>query len=278
MKERITVTIEKSIIEQVDKSVDGFKIKNRSHAVEVLLSASLGKDRPKLALILAGGKGTRLGPITQEIPKPLLPFHGKPLIEHTFDLLKAHGITEVIIAIGYKKEKIKETLGNGKAFGMRITYVEEDEPLGTAGPIKLAAPYLTDSFIVCNADELKAVDLKEMYSVHKQENAIGTIALTSVEDPSNYGVVVLRGNKIIEFIEKPKKEQSPSNLINAGLYILEPGIIKYIPKGFAMLEKDVFPKLAQEGKLSGYSFGGQWFDTGTLERYERALKSWKGLQ
>ena len=115
-----------------------------------------------------------------------------------------------------------------------------------------------------------------MYMFHKDNKAIGTIALTTVEDPSRYGVVVLRGNKITSFIEKPNKGESPSNLINAGLYILEPEIIKYIPAGYAMLETDVFPKLAQEGKLFGYAFGGQWFDAGTPERYEKAIKEWKG--
>ncbi|MEK6968623.1 MAG: sugar phosphate nucleotidyltransferase [Nanoarchaeota archaeon] len=277
MKERVTLTLDKNLLKQVDAQVDGFKIKNRSHSVEILISAALGGDRPKKALILAGGKGTRLAPITQEIPKPLIPLQGKPLLEHTFDLLKKFGITDVIISIGYKKEKIKEQVGNGKAFGINVTYVEEDEALGTAGPVKLAAPYLTEPFIVANADELKNIDIKDMFRFHKANNSTATLALTTVEDPSKYGAVVLRGNQITEFVEKPKGE-SPSNLINAGFYILEPEILKYIPSGHAMFETDVFPKLAKEGKLFGYSFGGQWFDTGTLERYEKAIKEWKGLK
>lgn len=277
MKERVTLTIDKSLLAQVDSQVDGSKIKNRSHAVEILLESALGGDRPKKALILAGGRGTRLSPITHEIPKPLIPVQGKPLLEHTFDLLKKFGITDVIISVGYKKEKIKEQIGNGKAFGVNVTYVEEEEPLGTAGPVKLAAPYLTESFIVANADELKNIEIKDMYRFHKANKAVATIALTTVEDPSKYGVVILRGNKITEFLEKPKGE-SPSNLINAGFYIMEPEIIKYIPSGHAMFETDVFPKLVKDGKLYGYSFGGQWFDTGTLERYEKAIKEWKGLK
>ena len=112
---------------------------------------------------------------------------------------------------------------------------------------------------------------------HKENKAAATIALYSVQDPSAYGVAKLQGNRILEFVEKPKKEQAPSNLINSGLYILEPEILDYIPDGFAMLEKDVFPRLAHEGKLYGYPFSGQWHNTGTLELYEKAIKEWKDI-
>ena len=113
---------------------------------------------------------------------------------------------------------------------------------------------------------------------HKENKALATIALTTVEDPSQYGVANLKGNRIQAFVEKPRREEAPSNLINAGFYILEPEVIDYIPEGFTMIEKDVFPKLAKEGKLFGYPFDGQWFDTGTMERYELALKKWKDLR
>ena len=160
---------------------------------------------------------------------------------------------------------------------MSISYIDEDKPMGTAGPIRLAKQFLTETFIACNADELKDIDLADMYISHKENKGAATVALTSVDDPSSYGVAKLQGNRILEFVEKPKKEKAPSNLINAGLYIMEPEVIDYIPLGYAMLEKDVFPKLASEGKLFGYPFSGQWFDTGTLERYERAIKEWKDL-
>ena len=278
MKERVTLTIEKSILSEVDDSVDGRTIKNRSHAVELLLLKALGSDRPKTVLILAGGRGTRLQPLTHELPKPLIPLHDRPLIEHIVDLFKRYDIKDIIVSVGYKKEKIKETLGNGKHLGVNITYVEEKEPLGTAGPIRLAKPYLNETFIVCNVDELKEIDLREMYSFHKQNHATATIALTTVKDPSIYGVAILKGNRILDFVEKPKKGASPSNLINAGLYMMEPGTINYIPEGNSSLEKDVFPKLAKEGKLFGYPFGGQWYNTGTLELYEQAIKGWKDLE
>jgi NDP-sugar pyrophosphorylase family protein len=229
------------------------------------------------AVILAGGKGTRLRPLTYETPKALLPVHGKTLTEHLFDLFKRHGITEVFLSIGYLGEKIKDYFKDGKEFGVDIKYLEENEPLGTAGPLKLVKNELTESFLVSNGDELKDINLDEMYKQHKKNKALVTIALTKVEDPSQYGVAKLDGEKILEFIEKPKKEEAPSNLINSGLYIIEPEIIDMIPDGFAMLEKEVFPKLAKQGRLFGYAFSGQWFDTGNMERYDKALKEWKGL-
>ncbi len=279
MKERITLTLDTGVLTAVDKSVDGYKIKNRSHAVELLLLKALGKHAPKIGFILAGGRGTRLKPITDEIPKPLIPIHGRPVMEHTLDLFKKYGITNVLISIGYKGEQIKQYFGDGKNFGVSIQYIEEQTPQGTAGPLRLAQAHLTDTFVMCNADELKNVDLQEMYLFHKENKALGTIALTTVEDPSSYGVAKLQGSKILDFIEKPKKEESPSNLINSGLYILEPEIVLAVPLGNdpTSIERDVFPKIAQEQKLFGYPFSGQWFDTGTLERYEKALKEWKGL-
>ena len=125
---------------------------------------------------------------------------------------------------------------------------------------------------------MKNVNIEEMYKVHKENNALATIALTTVHDPSAYGVARLSGSKILEFVEKPLKENAPSNLINAGFYIIEPEVVDMIPNGFSMLEKDVFPKLAKQGRLFGYPFSGQWFDTGNIERYEKALKEWKDIE
>lgn len=271
MKNRVTLTIDNEILKRVDKEVDGYKLKNRSHAVEMFLLKALGDNIPKQALILAGGKGTRLNPITKEIPKPLIPLQGKPIIEYSFDLFKKFGIKDILISIGFKGEKIKEYFGDGKRFGVNITYIEETNPLGTAGPLKLAKKLLKGPFIACNADELKDIDLMDMFMFHKENDALGTIALTSVEDTSKYGVAKLAGNKILDFVEKPVKEKAPSNFINSGLYILDPKVLDYIPEGFAMLEKDVFPKLAKEGKLFGYPFSGYWKPIGTFEQYEEAM-------
>ncbi len=277
MKERVTLTLDSGIVHEIDSRVDGMKIKNRSHAVELLLSQVLGNNMPKTALILAGGKGTRMRPITHEIPKPLLLVHERTLLEHQFDLFKKYNVRSIILGIGHMGDKVKTAIGNGKKFGVNVTYVEETEPLGTAGPIKLARDFLTGTFIACNADELKDIDLQDMYLFHKESKALATIALWSVDDPSAYGVARLQGSKILEFVEKPKKENAPSNFINAGLYMMEPEVLDYIPDGPAMLEKDVFPRLAREGKVYGYPFSGQWQNTGNLELYEKAIKEWKDL-
>lgn len=273
--ERISLTIDKDILNKVDSIVDGTNIKNRSHAIEVLLMKSLG---PKLnkAIILCGGKGTRFRPITYEIPKALIPVHGKPIVSHIIDLLKKYQVIDICLSVGYLKERVKEAFGDGAKLGISIKYVEEEEPLGTAGFLTLVNG-LDNDFIVSNGDELKDINIDEMYKVHIENKALVTIALTTVSDPSAYGVAKLSGNKILEFVEKPKKGTEPSNLINAGFYIVHPDVIKMIPKGFSMFEKDIFPKIAQMGRLYGYTFGGQWFDIGTPERYEVALKRWNGI-
>lgn len=278
MKERVTLTLDSELLREVDRKVDGFKIKNRSHAIELMLMQVMGNTVPKTALILAGGKGVRLQPITYEIPKPLMLVHDRTLLEHSFDLFKKFNIKNIVLSIGYKGDKIKETIGNGRKFGVNATYVEESKPMGTGGAVKLAARMLNDTFICCNADELKDFDLMDMYLFHKENKATVTIALTSVDDPSMYGVARLQGNKILEFVEKPKKENAPSNLINSGLYIMEPEVLNYIPAGREVsLEKEVFPKLAKEGRLFGYPFSGQWYNTGTMELYEEAIKKWKDI-
>ena len=277
MKERITITLDKELIGHIDKRIDGSIIKNRSQQIELLLTKALGTYRPERAVILIGGKGTRLRPLTLKMPKCMIDVNGKTITEHLFDLLKKYGIRDVILSVGYMKEKVKEHYEDGSKFGVNITYVEEDEPLGTAGPLKLAKNYLNDSFIVTNGDELKILNIPRMFRLHKRKDALATIALTTVTDPSQYGVAKLSGSRILEFVEKPKKDEAPSNLINAGFYILEPEIIDMIPDGFSMLEKDVFPKLAKEGRLRGFPFPGQWFDIGNLERYEIAKKKWTGV-
>jgi len=278
MKERITITIDTPLVADIDKTVDGITVKNRSHAIELLLKKALGGGLPDTVVILCGGKGMRFRPITYEIPKVMLPIQGKPILEHIIELFKKFGVHQVYLSVGYLKEKIKDHFGDGRRFGLKIDYLEENEPLGTAGPLRMLADKVDRPFYVANGDELKDVDLEEMFKAHIDNRGRITIALTTVEDPSQYGVADLSGSKIIRFIEKPPKGEAPSNLISSGLYILDPSVIGMIPgDGFAMLETDVFPKVAAEGRLIGYPFSGQWFDTGNIERYERALKNWKGI-
>src|SRR3989338_2775178 len=158
---------------------------------------------PTKAVILAGGRGTRLKPITDTVPKALVDVHGRTLTEHLLDLLKKHGVKEVFLSVGYLKEKIKDYFRDGSKFGLKIKYIEENEPLGTAGPLRIEKKEFTQSFIVSNGDELKKIEIDKMFALHKKENALVTIALLSVEDPSHYGVARLHKNKIMEFVEKP---------------------------------------------------------------------------
>ena len=275
MKERITITLDKKLIDHIDKRIDGIDIKNRSQEIELLLAETLGTNIPGNAVLLVGGRGTRLKPLTDKTPKALLAVQGKTITEHLFDLLKKYGIRDAILCVGYLKESIKEHFGEGGNFGMNLTYIEEETPLGTAGPLKLSKKILNESFIVSNGDELKNINIPRMFRLHKRKNALATIALTTVDDPTHYGVARLDGSRIVEFVEKPVNP--PSNLINAGFYIIEPEVINMIPDGFSMLEKDIFPELAKLGRLRGFPFAGQWFDIGNIERYKIAEKKWQGI-
>ncbi len=229
------------------------------------------------ALILCAGEGTRMNPITLEIPKPMLPIKGKPVLEHIISLFKEYSINDIIINVYHLKQKIKDYFKDGRDFGINISYIEEEILSGTAGPIKKISKEIDDTFFVSNGDELKDLDLDKMYDFHKKNKAFATIALKEVKNPSKYGVVKLNKDKIIDFVEKPEKGKEPSNLINAGLYLFEPEVIKYIPDGFSKLEVDIFPKLIRKGKVFGYKFNGQWFDTGNFKRYEEAIKNWAGI-
>ncbi len=276
MKERITLTLERGVLEKVDRSVDGSKVKNRSHAVELLLRKAMGADVPTKALIIAGGKtGTRL--LKKAKHRSLLNIKGKPVIQHNVELLQKYGINNIFIAAGPHIKEVKQVLGDGGKMGIDITYLEEKNALGTAGPLNMARHHLKETFVLCNADEMKDVDLADMFEFHKTNSAMCTISLTSVNNPSSYGVALLNGNKIVTFVEKPPKENTPSNLINAGLYIVEPEVLDYVPEGFAMLEHDVFPKLASEENLYGYPFSGQWYDAGTPEGHKEANENWRGF-
>ena len=277
MKERITITLDKKLLGQIDKRIDGTDIKNRSQEIELILSEALGANIPRIAVILVGGKGTRLKPLTDKMPKPMITVQGKPLMEHILDLFKKYGIRDVVLCVGYMKDKIIKHYEDGSKMGMSISYVEENTPLGTAGPLKLARKKLKETFIASNGDVLKDVNIARMYRLHKRKNALATIALTTVDDPSQYGVAKLDGSRIVEFVEKPKREDAPSNLINAGFYIIEPEVLDMIPDGYSMIEKDIFPKLAKMGRLRGFPFAGQWYDVGTMERLQLAEKEWKGI-
>jgi mannose-1-phosphate guanylyltransferase len=228
------------------------------------------------AVILSGGKGTRLKPLTDTIPKPMLPIGGKPHLEHIVELLKKNGVDHIIFSTGYLHEQITEHFGDGSKYGVKIDYkVDGDKPLGTAGAIKNCEEFFEpyEPFIVFNGDILTNIDLEWMYFLHILDSSVGriTIALTPVENPSQFGVAVTECGKIKEFVEKPTTLEY-GNLINAGIYIMDKTVLEDIPKDeYTMVETDVFPQYAEKGKLYFYNNKGMyWIDIGTHERYNQA--------
>lgn len=222
------------------------------------------------AIILAGGLGTRLRPLTDTTPKPLLPVKGKPIIEHAILNFKKHGIEDIVLSIGYKADTIKEYFGDGSKHGVRISYCIEDQPLGTGGALKMASKGIGETFVAINGDNLADFDWTAAIDTHKKNSAKVTLQLFPVEDVTKFGIARLDDGRIIEFIEKPTVEQAPSNLNNAGGYILEPEVLEVLPEGFCMIERDCFEKLAATGVVFAHHHEGQWFPTDTIEKYSLA--------
>ena len=217
------------------------------------------------AVIIAGGFGTRLRPLSCTRPKHLFPIGGKPLLDWTLERLVKSGVTEVVLAVNYLAEAFVKHYRK-TAYGMEVDYCVEPRPLGTGGCVKNAENMIGhgEPFLLLNGDVLSKIDYAELVTQHRKNGGIATIALHRVRDPSRYGVVELVGrSRIKRFVEKPTRKKAPSNLINAGAYVLTSGIFEYIPSGQRVsIEREVFPTLAQEGRLFGYRFEGQWIDVG----------------
>lgn len=227
------------------------------------------------ALFLAGGFGTRLKPITNDLPKPMVPIMGKPLLERNIERLKKYGVDEIVLSTCYKPKKIEKYFRDGRELGVRISYISEDVPLGTAGAIKNAQSFFDDTFLVFNADILSDIDISEMIRFHKEKEALATIAVTQVDNPSDYGVIEHDEKGFItSFKEKPQPYESSSNLINAGVYIFEPQLLDEIPSGRAVsVERETYPLLLQKGfKMAVYDRCSYWLDLGTPGKYLKAHK------
>lgn len=274
-RQRLTITIKKKLIDKIDESIDGTRIRNRSHAIEYLLSQAL-KPSVTQAVILAGGQGIKLRPLTYEIPKSLIPVCGKPILEYQIEMLRNANVRNIILAIGHLGGKIKEHFGNGTKLGVKITYSEESKPLGTAGALTNCFQLLGKKiFLVIHGDSLIDIDLTEAINFHDNlKNTVATLVLSTVSDPTSYGNVLLKGSKIVDFIEKPAKKQATSHLVSTGVYVLEPTIFDYIPEKMPSMLEDIFPKLAKKGLLGGFIFAGQWFDVSTPKKYEKAIADW----
>lgn len=229
------------------------------------------------AIILAGGFATRLRPLSCTRPKALFPIVNKPLLQWTFERLANNGVDKAVLAVNALTQfYIKQN--NPAKSGLRIKFSIDPpkKPLGTAGPIKKAEKLIghDEPFIVLNGDIFADINYRDLISTHKKTKALATIALCTVEDPSAFGVAELEGNRIKRFIEKPAKGEALSNLINAGAYVLDPKVFDYIPEGRPVsLEREVFPKIAQEGKLYSCKTEGLWIDIGKPKEYLEANKT-----
>ncbi|HST69463.1 MAG TPA: NDP-sugar synthase [Solirubrobacterales bacterium] len=231
------------------------------------------------AIVLVGGEGTRLRPLTSDVPKPAVTLVDRPFLAYAIEWLAAHGVSEVVLACGFLPDVLREALGEGERAGVSITYVTEPEPLGTAGAIRFAAEALgdrlEDRFLALNGDVLADLDLSALLRAHEERGARATIALYPVEDSSAYGLVRCdeRGG-VLEFLEKTG-EEVPGE-INAGAYVLDRSVLDLVPAGRAVsIEREVFPRLVGDG-LSALLLDGYWMDIGTPERYLQA--SWDILE
>jgi mannose-1-phosphate guanylyltransferase len=233
---------------------------------------SVARGIPRQAVILVGGEGTRLRPVTSRVPKPVAPVVERPFVAYILDNLARHGVERAVFSTGFLAEAIEAVIGDGAGYGLEVDYAVEDEPLGTAGAIANCQDKLENgSFYVFNGDVLSDVDLSALAASHVARGGMGTIFLTPVEDPRRYGLVELREDgAIASFLEKPGEWEGTA-LINAGVYVLEPEVLEMIPRGrLFSIERGVFPKLASAGSLYGYVDHGYWRDIGTPDSYLQA--------
>jgi mannose-1-phosphate guanylyltransferase/phosphomannomutase len=225
------------------------------------------------AVVMAGGEGSRLRPLTIGRPKPMVPMVSKPVMGHILDLLKRHGITEVVVTLHFMPEIIQGYFGDGSSMGMTVHYAVEETPLGTAGSVKNAERYLDEPFLIISGDAVTDINLQEVIAFHQEKGAEATLTLYRVPNPLEYGVIITDPDgKITQFLEKPSWGEVISDTVNTGIYVLEPAVLDLIEEGVPTdWSKDVFPKLLESGQpLYGYVAGGNWTDVGDISEYMRA--------
>ena len=226
------------------------------------------------AVVLVGGEGTRLRPLTLSSPKQMLPIVGVPMIERVLGHLSSHGVDEAVLSLGYLPDAFMEAYPDGQAAGVRLTYAVEPEPLDTAGAVRFAAAFagIAETFVVVNGDVLTDLDLTGLVAFHRDQGAEGTIALHPVADPSRFGVVPTdEDGRVTAFVEKPPRDEAPTNEINAGTYVLEPSVLERIPEGGRVsIERETFPAMVRDNRLYARSDDRYWLDTGTPSAYLEA--------
>jgi len=262
---RVTISIRQDMLSRVDSLIDGVTIRSRSQAFEFLLTKMLG-ERLGTALVLAGGKpkDISLGKTTKFMAR----IGQKTLLELVLEHLHSLGITNFLVYVDYKKEEIIEYF-NALALSYSVRFISGKKASGTAKPLLLARPYLKSTFLLAYGDTICRLNLSNMYEFHKANSSIATVALTSVDEPKHYGVATVEGTKIRGFVEKPKKSIE-SYLINAGYFIFEPAIFSYIKAKDRSLERDILPRLAQQGLLYAYPFQGLYLNVNKKADLEKA--------
>lgn len=259
--ERITITIEDQLLKQIDATVDGEKIKNRSHAIDLLLRQSLVSKSINTAVILASGPKEKLQSHGSTI-KPLVVVNGKPVIVHVVEKLVAAGVSRFVIVLGYGAEEVKQTLSHFEP-SLKFEFIFEDKPAGSAASLALARTKVNEQFFLSYSDVYYPdLDLGDLVAYHRENGKSGvcTMALVNVTTPNVFGVAKLTGHRITSFTEKPKSG-TDSNLVNAGIAICDPAIFTELPKS-GSFEKAVFPTLAEKNKLFAYVYSGKWQDVG----------------
>jgi NDP-sugar pyrophosphorylase family protein len=265
---RLTITLPPDLLAQIEQLIDGHTIRNRSHAIEQLIRQSLTPTVSKAVLLAGGRRGNGQVPALATI-------QGQALISLTINNLSSYGIRTFIILAGQNEPAIRDCLRGGESYGVTIHYVPEEQPLGTAGALKLAESYLTDGpFLVLHADVLTNINVSDFIRFHLDEKTLATMAVKPRQTEPNYGKVMLQGNHITNFFEA--SQDQGISIINTGVYLFEPGVLGLIENGrTSNLESDVFPKLAGLGELCAFLFQGIWFDISTPENYQAAQTRWQ---
>lgn len=250
----------------LDRFIDGEKIRNRSHAIEFILSQHLGLGIQH-AVILAGST-------SDGVVNALTRVRNRPVIAYWFDELKAYGIRDVILVVDSNGQALRDYIGDGMQWGLNIRYVDSSSAQGTGAALALVKPYVQQQFLLLYADVLADLNLSDMMEHHQQTGAVGTVALTYKTSAWEYGVARLEGSSIVEFEEKPG-EGARHGLVNSGIFLFSTEIFSYLSESTVSLEQDVLPRVATKGELSGYPFHGTWFDLSDARGLAAAEKEWK---
>jgi len=276
MKRRFCMTLDSALMTRIDSLLDGSRFKNRSQTAELLIKLGLESLQPeRTAVILCGGLGTRLRPLTYVTPKPMLPVGGQPLLEYQVNYLRRYSFNRIVLATGYLQEQIVRYFSERKDMAEKIIYSFEKEPLDTGGALKNAEHLLTGDFLTLNSDIVfDSLDLNRLLEFHRSNKGLATVVLVKVREPSRFGLAVLsQENLITDFIEKPTTFMSDSTWVNAGVYVLSTKVLKRIRTGRKVsLEKEVFPKLAREHAVYGFRYNGYWSDVGTQSDYIKVCR------